>query len=102
MPLTSAQTPSCELPSAPVTAATLSQAAVIALWHGQVIEAVKLVRIEQNIGLKEAKARVDAYVQTQPALMNRIDQARSDTREGVLRWLIFLLVGGAGLAYLLM
>ena len=40
--------------------------------------------------------------QSQPALKNRIDVAQADAREGLLRWLLFLLIGGAGLAYLLM
>lgn len=38
---------------------------------------------------------------SQPALKNRIDEAQADAREGLLRWLIFLLVGGVGLAYFL-
>lgn len=80
---------------------TLPRAAVTALWSGQVVEAVKLVRVEQNIGLKEAKEQVEAYVQTQPALRNHIVQAQADAREGVLRWLIFVLVGGAGLFWFL-
>jgi hypothetical protein len=43
-----------------------------------------------------------ASVQSQPTLKNRIDDAQADSREGVFRWLIFLAVGGVGLAYFLM
>jgi hypothetical protein len=43
-----------------------------------------------------------ASVQPQPTIKNRIDDAQADSREGVFRWLIFLAVGGVGLAYFLM
>lgn len=72
-----------------------------ALWNGRVIEAITLVRHEQNIGLPEAKDLIETYLQSQPTLKNRIDEAHADTREGLLRWLIFLSAGGVGLAYLL-
>lgn len=70
-------------------------------WERSVIEAIKLVRLEQNIGLNQAKDLIERYVMSQPALKNRIDEAQADAREGLLRWLIFLLVGGVGLAYFL-
>jgi ribosomal protein L7/L12 len=73
-----------------------------ALWRGQLIEAIKLVRMERNLGLKEARDLVSAYVQTQPALRSRIAQTQADAREGLLRWLIFLLAGAVGLTYLLL
>jgi hypothetical protein len=77
----------------------LSQAAVALLLNGQVIEAIKQVRLEQNIGLNEAKDVIETFLQSQPALQKRIDEA--DAREGLLRWLIFLVIGGGGLAYFL-
>lgn len=101
MPSSTVQPPACEVPAAPILGATLPQAAITALWAGQRIEAIKVVRSEQNIGLKEAKEQVDAYIRTQPALMSRIHQAQADAREGLLRWLIFLFAGGVGLTYLL-
>jgi ribosomal protein L7/L12 len=74
---------------------------VAALGQGHLIDAIKLVRVEQNIGLKEAKEQIDAYLRDQPVLRTRIDQTQADAREGLLRWLMFLLIGGAGLAYFL-
>ncbi len=62
---------------------------------------MKLVRLERNIGLHEANDVIDTYLQSQPALKNRIDETQADAREGLLRWLIFLLIGGAGLTYVL-
>lgn len=69
---------------------------------GQVIDAVELVRLEQHIGFNEAKDLIDTYLRSQPALRNQIDEAQADAREGLLRWFIFLLAGGVGLAYFLM
>lgn len=102
MPSSSLQPAVCDVVNAPVAHAALPQAAVTALWRGQVVEAMKLVRAEQNISLKEAKELVTAYIQMQPALRNQIDQTEAATREGLVRWLIFLLVGGVGLTYLLL
>ena len=102
MPLSSLQPPASEIPTAPSLNPPLSQAAVTALWKGQVIDAIKLVRLEQNISFHEAKAVIDTYIRSQPALKNHVDEAQADTREGLFRWLIFLLVGGVGLAYVLM
>jgi hypothetical protein len=58
-------------------ASDLPKAAVEALWHGNVIEAIKVVRQERNIGLKEAKDSVDAYIVSQPALKKKMDQVLS-------------------------
>lgn len=102
MPPSSLQPPISEIQPAPPLNPSLSRAAVTALWKGQVIDAIKLVRLEQNIGLNEAKDVIDTYLRSQPALKTHIDEAQADTREGVFRWLIFLLTGGVGLAYVLM
>jgi ribosomal protein L7/L12 len=80
----------------------LPQAAISALWRGQVVEAIKLVREHQQTGLKEAKDQVEAYLRSQPVLKRKMEQAQAEAREGVLRWLTFLLAGGAALAYFLM
>jgi ribosomal protein L7/L12 len=101
MPLSSLQSPPSETAIDELHEHALPQAAVAALWKGQIIDAIKLVRMEQNVDLKEAKHSVDAYLQTQPALKNRIQQTHADAREGLLRWLFFLLFGGAGLMYCL-
>ncbi|MDF0667350.1 MAG: hypothetical protein P0119_14915 [Nitrospira sp.] len=70
--------------------------------RGQIVDAIKLVRLEQHIGFNEAKDLIDTYLRSQPNLKIRIDEAQADAREGLLRWLTFLLAGGAGLAYFLM
>jgi ribosomal protein L7/L12 len=101
MPSASVQPSPCDVPAAPVLREPLSQAAVTALGRGQIVKAIELVRAEENIGLNEAKAYVEAYVQAQPVLRNQIIQARADAREGLFRWLVFVLVGGGGLFFFL-
>src|SRR5574337_77005 len=102
MPLSSLQHPIAEAPTAPPLYSAVSQAAATALLNGQVIDAIKLVRLEQHISFNEAKDLIDTYLRSQPALKIRIDEAQADGQEGLLRWLIFLLAGGVGLAYFLM
>lgn len=102
MPLSSLQPRISEITTVPPLNSALSPAAVTALWKGQVIDAITLVHLEQNIGLDEAKDVIDTYLQSQPALKNHIHKARADAREGVFRWVIFLLSGGIGLGYFLM
>lgn len=102
MPPPSTQHAVADALTAPPVDEPLPQAAVTALWQGHVVEAIKLVRLERNIGLKEAKGQVDAYLLRQPVLKKKMEQAQAETWEGLLRWLTFLLIGGIGLAYLLM
>lgn len=78
------------------------KAAVDALWQGNVIEAIKVVRQERNIGLKEAKDRVDAYIASQPALKKKMDQVLVTAQQRFVRWLIGFLVLAAGIAYFVM
>ena len=101
MPSTSTQPPPCDVPTASATCTTLPQAAVMALWRGQIGEALTLVCIEQNIGEEEANEQVEAYMHTHPALKAHIVQVHADAREGLLRWVIFFLVGGTGLFFVL-
>jgi hypothetical protein len=80
----------------------LPKAAVDALWQGNVIQAIKVVRLEQNVGLKEAKEQVDAYIGSQPALKKKLDQVLATAKQRMVRWLIGFLVLAAGIAYFLM
>jgi ribosomal protein L7/L12 len=72
----------------------LSTAAISALHHGNKIEAIKIVREERNIGLKEAKDAVDAYVRSQPALQPSLAAAQSEAKRSALLWLAALIVLG--------
>jgi ribosomal protein L7/L12 len=86
--------------SKPRRASDLPKAAVDALWHGNVIEAIRVVRQERNIGLKEAKDLVDAYLASQPALKKKMDQVLATAQQRFIRWLVGFLILAAGVAYL--
>ena len=79
----------------------LSIAAISALQQGNKIEAIKIVREERNIGLKQAKDAVEDYVRSQPALQSSFAAAQAETKRTALRWLA-MLIGLAILAYYLL
>ena len=68
----------------------LSTAAISALHHGNKIEAIKIIREERNIGLKEAKDAVEDYLRSQPALQSSLAAAQNETIRSVLLWLAAL------------
>lgn len=80
----------------------LPKAAIEALRHGNLIGAIRVVRHERNIGLKEAKEQVEAYIASQPALKKKIDKVLATAQQRFVRWMIGLLVLAAGVAYLVM
>lgn len=93
---------SSKMSNKPRRSPDLPKAAVEALRHGNVIEAIKVVRHERDIGLKEAKNLVEAYIASQPALKNKIDKVIATAQQNFVRWLIGLLVLAAAVAYLVM
>jgi ribosomal protein L7/L12 len=101
MPITTLEPTTAAAANRSGASETLPPAAVSALWQGQMIEAIKSVRLERHLDLKDAKDQVDAYLRQQPVLKKKIEQSQVDTRDGLLRWAAFLLIGGAGLAYFL-
>ena len=69
----------------------LSAAAIAALRQGNKIEAIKLVRREKGLELKEAKDLVDTYMRSDPDLQASVADARSDTARNALWWLAAIL-----------
>ena len=66
-------------------------AAVAALHQGNKIEAIKIVRQERGIGLKEAKDTVELYVQGDPLLQNKFAAAQAGNKRSCLLWLTILI-----------
>ncbi len=56
---------------------TLSPSATQALEQGSKIEAIKIVRKEQNIGLKEAKDLVEHFLEQNPLINERLQTSAS-------------------------
>ncbi|MDO9116397.1 MAG: ribosomal protein L7/L12 [Nitrospira sp.] len=77
----------------------LSNATVEMLWRGDVIAAIKVVRVERNLGLKEAKDLVDAYIRSQPSLRQKLEQAQAEMWQKLKRGLIVALIFAAAAAY---
>jgi len=74
--------------------------AVTLLHEGKVIEAIKVVRRAEVLGLKEAKDRVDAHLAQEPLLRVQIEtQQRAMRRKFFLWFLIVDLVITAGIIY---
>ena len=79
----------------------LPKAAVEALRKGNLIEAIKVVRRDRNIGMKEAKAHVEEYIASHPALKKKMDKVLAEAQQKFIRWMIGLLVViAAGVTYL--
>jgi hypothetical protein len=70
----------------------LPTAALTALTLGNKIEAIKILRAERGLGLKEAKDLVDHYVAGQPALGAQMAQAQSESLRSGLFWLAVLAI----------
>ena len=63
------------------------------------IAAIKLVRAERSLGLKEAKDLVDAYIRSQPSLRQKMEQAQAEMWQKLKRGLIVALIFAAAAAY---
>jgi hypothetical protein len=79
---------------------TLPLAAVAALHEGRKIEAIKLVRAELGVDLKEAKERVEQCLRTEPSVQARFAEMQGQST-GSGGWLLIAAICAAGvLAYL--
>ena len=70
------------------TTPSLSTQAIAALMAGRMIEAIKLVREEQRLGLKEAKDLVDEYVAAHPELRTMMASAPRNVSSAPIVWLM--------------
>lgn len=75
--------------SAPLSAPLPSRAQSVLQTEGNVIEAIKIVREVEGLGLKEAKDRVDAWLDTQPVLKSQLETRSREARAGF--WVLALL-----------
>jgi ribosomal protein L7/L12 len=66
---------------------TLSASALAALRRGDKLEAIKVVRAELGLGLKEARDAVNAHIRDDPDLAHALAAARSESNARALWWL---------------
>ncbi|MEX5213937.1 MAG: hypothetical protein NW703_07200 [Nitrospiraceae bacterium] len=71
---------------------------VAALRRGEKIEAIKLLREDRQVGLKEAKDEVDRYLQANPALLQQMQAKQAATLQR-FQLLVLVLIGIAIMAY---
>ena len=76
---------------------SLSPSAISALREGNKIEAIKLVRQEKGIGLKEAKNLVDACLRTDPDVQAKLAAVQTGAARNALWWLVAFVAVVAGL-----
>ncbi len=74
--------------------APLPPAAVAALENGSIIEAIKIVRENSGLGLKEAKDLVDRHLAADPGLRERARSAGAEGGRGLLLWIAVLAIAG--------
>lgn len=75
--------------------------AIAALNAGRVVEAIRIVRETQGLGLKDAKALVDSYLVLHPGLQSQIREQRAQGRARLLAWVVLLgLFGWLALQFL--
>ncbi len=74
----------------------LSVQAINALERGNKIEAIKITREDQGVGLKEAKDIVEAFVEKNPITKNHFRKKVSKDLGGVI---IAILIVGAVASY---
>lgn len=73
---------------------SLPPAALQALQQGRIIEAIKIVRTEHHLGLKQAKEQVEQYMQQHPELLRQSRVAQTQQQGSVQRliWVLGLLL----------
>ena len=74
--------------------------AVASLESGNKIEAIKIVRENSGLGLKESKELVEKYLREHPDLHQRYTAIQSEQNKGVFMKLLFLLAVAAFVAYI--
>ena len=74
----------------------LPPAAIAALAGGRKIEAIKILREEWHLGLKEAKDQVDDYIRQNPSVFHE-----QEKKNASFVWLLAVLVLAAAAYYFL-
>jgi type VI protein secretion system component VasF len=79
---------------------TLPLEAVSALHGGNKIEAIKIVREQQGVDLKEAKQRVEQFLRAEPSVQASFAEMRARSGQSTLWWMAAIMGVIAVLVYL--
>lgn len=80
---------------------TLPKKALEALSQGDREDAIKQVMLEGNLSREDAREVVASFLLTQPSLLRRMKDSQSETKWGLMRWLILLQAIVVALGYFL-
>lgn len=61
------------------------------LTQGRMLDAVKVIRNNQGVGLKEAKDQIDVFLKDHPELVVRLKAQQEETVKALRRWVLTLL-----------
>lgn len=64
--------------------------AVTLLNEGHLVQAIKVIRQVEGLGLKDAKDRVDAYLAREPLLQAQIEHQQRATRRRIFLWFVVI------------
>jgi hypothetical protein len=78
---------------------TLPPDAVSALHEGHKTEAIKLVRAQRGLGLKEAKEQVEAFLRAEPSVHESFIEMRARSRGAGPWWWALIICAVAVLMY---
>jgi ribosomal protein L7/L12 len=70
----------------------LSDTVITAIKDGKIIEAIKQIRVERHLGLKQAKDLAEDYIKTQPELAEMYAQRRAQARSQNRGFVVLLVV----------
>lgn len=76
--------------------------ALEALWRGERTVAIELIRVELNLTPEEAREHVATIILANPSLRRRMRDTQSETRWGMMRWLILIQAIAVALGYFLL
>jgi hypothetical protein len=79
---------------------TLPLDAVAALQRGRKIEAIKIVRAQSGVDLKEAKQRVEQFLQADPSVQASFAEMRARAGGAGLWWIAIVCAAATVLLYL--
>jgi ribosomal protein L7/L12 len=68
----------------------LPAAAAAAIATGHMIDAIKRVREAEGVGLAEARQRVEAYVQRNPALKAQLAAQQAAMKRRLIQWVLII------------
>jgi ribosomal protein L7/L12 len=79
--------------SSPSPRSSMPISALVALQHGQLIEAIRHYREHNKTGLKVAKKAIEDYLAKDPALCQQFKAARTQTSTRVVKRIVWAIVG---------